>query len=55
MLAVWLREIGLKFVEIIVQSDNEPALTSLVESWRTLRAMECGSRMIVVRKVGGRR
>ena len=27
-----LRERGLEFVEIIVKSDNEPALTSLIES-----------------------
>ena len=41
------REIGLEFVDIIVKADNEPALTSLVESWSTLRAMMSGSRMIV--------
>ena len=28
----------------MVQADNEPALTSLVESWSTLRAMKGGSR-----------
>ena len=32
-LMAWLREIGLKFVVIIVKSDTEPALASLTESW----------------------
>ena len=32
---------------INAKSDNEPALTNLVESWRTLRAMERVSRMII--------
>ena len=31
-LMAWLREIGLGVVDIIVKSDNEPALTSLIES-----------------------
>ena len=31
-LMAWLREIGLKFMEIIVKSKKEPALTSLIES-----------------------
>ena len=43
----WAREIGLEFVDIIVKSDNEPALTSLIASWCTLRAMESGLRMII--------
>ena len=43
----WLREIGLEFADIIVKSDNEPALTSLIESWSALRALESGSRMII--------
>ena len=43
----WLREIGLESVDIIVKSDKEPALTSLIASWSTMRAMTCGSRMIV--------
>ena len=42
----WLREIGLEFVDITVKSDNEPALTSLIESRSTLRAMKSGSRVI---------
>ena len=37
-LMAWHREIGLEFVDIIVKADNEPALTSLVDSWSTLRA-----------------
>ena len=34
-LVAWLREMGfgLEFLDIIVKSDNEPALTSLIESW----------------------
>ena len=47
MLKAWLREIRLEFVDIIVKSDNEPARTSLIESWGTLRAMKSGSRMII--------
>ena len=43
----WLGEIGWKFVTIVVKSDNEPALSSLVESWRNLRAMKGVSRMNV--------
>ena len=27
----WLREIGLEFVDMTVKSDNEPALTSLID------------------------
>ena len=46
-LMAWLREIGLESVDIIVKSDNEPALTSLITSWSTMRAMTSGSRMIV--------
>ena len=45
-LMAWLREVGLETVDIIVKSDNEPALTSLIASWSTMRAMRSGSRMI---------
>ena len=45
-LMAWLREIGWEFVDITVKSDNEAALTSLIELWSTLRAMKSGSRMI---------
>ena len=43
----WLREIGFEFVWIIVKSDNEPELTSLIVSSSTLKVMKSGSRMIV--------
>ena len=46
-LIAWLREIGLESVDIIVKSDNEPALTTLIASWSTMRAMTSGSRMII--------
>ena len=46
-LMAWLREVGLESVNIIVKSDNEPVLTSLVASWSTMRAMTTGSRMII--------
>ena len=46
-LMAWLREIGLESVDIIVKSDNEPTLTSLIASWSTMRAMKSGSRMII--------
>ena len=42
-----LRDIGSEFVDIIVESDNEPALTSLTERWSTLRAMKSGSGMTI--------
>ena len=42
-----LRVIGLDFVDIIVKSVNEPALTNLIESWSAPRAMKSGSRMII--------
>ena len=37
----------MEFVDISVKPDNEPAQTSLIESWSTLRAMRSGSRMII--------
>ena len=46
-LMAWLREIGLESVDVIVKSDNEPALTSLIASWSTKRAMTRRSRMII--------
>ena len=46
-LMAWLREIGLESVDIIVKSDNELALTSLIASWSTTRAMTSGLRMII--------
>ena len=37
-----------------MKSDNKPALTSLIESCSTLRAMKIGSRMIIENSpVGG--
>ena len=44
---LWLREIGLEFVDLIVNPDNEPALTGMIESWSKWRAMNGGSRMII--------
>ena len=46
-LMAWLREIELESVDIIVMSDNESALTSLIASWSTMRAMTRGSRMLI--------
>ena len=43
-LMAWLREIGLESVDIIVESNNEPGLKSLIASWSTMRAMTSGSR-----------
>ena len=37
----------------MVKSDNEPALTSLIESWSTLRAMRSGWRMIIENSLVG--
>ena len=39
-LMAWLREIGLEFVDIVVKSDNEPALVKLIKSWGSVRAMK---------------
>ena len=41
----WHREIGLESVDIIVESNNEPGLKSLIASWSTMTAMTSGSRM----------
>ena len=46
-LMAWLREVGHAHGDIIVKSDNEPALTSLVEDWARLRAVEGVGRMII--------
>ena len=47
-LMAWLREIGLEFVDIIVKSvDIEPALTSLIASRSTMRAMTSRSSLII--------
>ena len=46
-LMAWLREIRLQSVDIIVKSDNEPALTSLIASWSRMRAVTSGSMMII--------
>ena len=46
-LMAWLRELGLEFNDIIVKSDNEPALISLVEAWRRLRPVKGGGKMVV--------
>ena len=43
-LMAWFREIGLETVDIIVKSDTEPALTSLIASWSTMRTVTSGSR-----------
>ena len=37
-LMAWLREIGLEFHEVILKSDNEPALVALIERWVRERA-----------------
>ena len=50
----WLRVIELESVDIIVKSDNEPALTSLIASWGTMRAMTSGSMMIIENSPVGR-
>ena len=43
-----LREIEPELVDIVVKSDNKPALTSLTESWNALRAIkQSASRMII--------
>ena len=36
-----------------MKSDNEPALTSLIESRSTLRALKSGSRTIIENSLGG--
>lgn len=46
-LMAWLRELGVEFNDIIVKSDNEPALVSMVEAWGRLRAVKGGGKMVV--------
>ena len=46
-LMAWLREVGHAQGDIIVKSDNEPALVALVEAWARLRAAEGGGRMVI--------
>ena len=46
-LMAWLREIGLEYHEIIVKTDNEPALVALVEAWSRYRAAKGGGKMIM--------
>ena len=46
-LMAWLREVGHACGDIIVKSDNEPALTSLVDAWAKLRGVEGVGKMIV--------
>jgi hypothetical protein len=46
-LMAWLRELGVEFNDIIVKSDNVPALVSMVEAWGRLRAVKGGGKMVV--------
>ncbi len=41
-LMAWMREVGHAHGDVIVKSDNEPALGSLVEAWSRLRKAEGG-------------
>ena len=43
----------MEFADIIVKLDNELVLTSLIESWSTLRAMKSGSRVIIENSPAG--
>ncbi len=43
----WLREIGLEFHEVIVKSDNEPALVALIERWVRERAAKGAGKTII--------
>ena len=52
-LVAWLREIGLEFADVIVNSDNEPAPTSLIAPWSAPRAMKSGSRLIIENSLVG--
>ena len=38
---------------VLVKSDSELALTSLIESWSTMRAMKSGSRMTIENSLVG--
>ena len=38
---------------VLVKSDSELALTSLIESWSTMRAMKSGSRTIIENSLVG--
>ena len=46
-LMAWMREVGHAHGDVIVKSDNEPALRDLVEAWAKLRAAEGGGKMVM--------
>ena len=47
-LTAWLREIGLEHSDIIIKSDNEPALVSVVDGLSRARAVVSGSARTVI-------
>ena len=46
-LMAWTREIGIEFTDLVVRTDNEPALVSLVETWSSLRAVKGGGKTVM--------
>ena len=47
-------KLGFQFVDIVVESDNEAALTSLIETRSIMGAMPGGLRIVVENSVVGR-
>ena len=46
-IGAWMKEIGLEFQEVIVKSDNEPALVALIDAWARYRAARGGGKLMV--------
>ena len=43
----WLKEIGCEYGDLIIKSDNEPALTKMVEEWAKVRSTTGGGKTII--------
>ena len=46
-LMAWLKEVGCEHGDLIIKSDNEPALKHLVEDWAKLRSTKGGGKTII--------
>ena len=45
-LLAWMREIGLEHNDVVIRSDNEPALLTLIDAWSRQRVVEGGGNVI---------
>ena len=46
-IGAWMKELGLEHQDVVVKSDNEPALVALVELWGRFRAARGGGKLMV--------